>query len=738
MDWRFPLPRTHTSILLGNGLQGLMVWGRDSLHITISRAGFWDHRGGNDFATRATFAETRRLLETGDEPGLRALFAPPNDPSGHPARPHQLGGGRLELRFPDQLRPVSGTLLTREGRILVTLRNDTGRTETVEIDQSRHHELAWIRIPASLQPAIRLVPAWNHIHADLRGVQPPEPWQDHDEHGGFLQSLPEDPPLALAWQRRPGVILLATALGPKARTEVIRTLQDADPDHEAAAARTWWTGYWRDIPELQLPDAALQEAWEYGVCKQAGLTPPGAVAATLQGPWMEEYQVPPWSNDYHFNINVQMIYWPALATGRWDHFEPLWRMIRGWFPKLRAQASHFFGNDRALMLPHAVDDRCMAVGAFWTGMIDQACTAWMAQMAWLHYRYSLDLPVLRETAWPLLTGAFEGYWSMLEERDGRLHLPVSVSPEFKGARMDAWGRNASFQLAACHALVRILPQAALILGEPVDPRWDEVARKLPPYATIIAPRQKDYPEQKVERIALWEGMDLLESHRHHSHLGGLFPFATIDPRDPAHRAIVEESLYHWVRTGAGAWSGWCLPWAAILCARVGWADAAVAWLTWWRTVFTNEGRGTLHDAAFAGCSTLFDTGSGDPTSGPDAHNSEIMQMDAGMGVVAALCELLVQDRPDGLHVLPAIPAKWPEFSFRGLHAPGGLRIDAIVREGRPIRITLHARAHAPVILHHTLGPAWTHDGTPATGSTFRTDMQPGQTIVLEAIEPSRP
>ena len=52
--WNFPLPRTHTGIPLANGTQGLLVWGDDKLHVTIGRAGFWDHRGGNDFQSVTT------------------------------------------------------------------------------------------------------------------------------------------------------------------------------------------------------------------------------------------------------------------------------------------------------------------------------------------------------------------------------------------------------------------------------------------------------------------------------------------------------------------------------------------------------------------------------------------------------------------------------------------------------------------------------------------------------------
>ncbi|MGQ9555756.1 MAG: hypothetical protein ACUVX8_18275 [Candidatus Zipacnadales bacterium] len=39
--WQFPLPRTHTGILQGNGTMGAMIWGSDNvLKIAIGRADF--------------------------------------------------------------------------------------------------------------------------------------------------------------------------------------------------------------------------------------------------------------------------------------------------------------------------------------------------------------------------------------------------------------------------------------------------------------------------------------------------------------------------------------------------------------------------------------------------------------------------------------------------------------------------------------------------------------------------
>jgi hypothetical protein len=341
----------------------------------------------------------------------------------------------------------------------------------------------------------------------------------------------------------------------------------------------------------------------------------------------------------------------------------------------------------------------------------------MGQLAWLHYRYSLDGRVLREVAWPLLAGAFNGYWAMLEERDGALSLPVSVSPEYRGDAIDAWGRDASFQLAALHFLAATLPQAARLLGQPEDPRWEEVRRRVPPYA-LVGP-------EGAPRIGLWRGQDLDESHRHHSHLGAVYPFRTVDPSDPAHAAAVRSSLQHWIYRGAGQWSGWCVPWASVLCARAGMPDAAVVWLRYWKDVFTNQGHGTLHNGAFPGMTTIW----GWPR---DARGEllEIMQMDAGMGAVTAVQELLVQCRGDVVAVLPGIPTAWRALSFDGMWVEGGFRVGASVSGGRVAEVRVESISGGRLRLAHGIQGDWTVDGAAGAGPLLEIDTRPGQRVVL--------
>ena len=78
----------------------------------------------------------------------------------------------------------------------------------------------------------------------------------------------------------------------------------------------WWDNYWKDVPKINLPNPFLQDIVNYGLYKQAISTPEHGIACSLQGPFNEEYQLPPWSNDYHYNINIEMIYLPALATNQ--------------------------------------------------------------------------------------------------------------------------------------------------------------------------------------------------------------------------------------------------------------------------------------------------------------------------------------------------------------------------------------------------------------------------------------
>ena len=736
-EWEFPLPRTHTGMLQGNGTLGLMIWGECSvLRLTLGRADLWDHRGGLPWTEKQSYANIRDCLEGHDEARLRQLFEDTERPEGVPRRPSVIPVGRLELDFGRGTELATGSLDTADGTVTVRLRRGR-RQYTVRLLLDMAACLACVTVPPGLPvPDIKRLPAWKWVGDELKAIsfQPPQRYST-GEGAGWFQMLPDDNGVCVEHRWRGRSLLIGVSRGESkaaARTAVAAVLDDQWPGSVLKLSRRisrWWKAYWRDTAQLDLPDDNLGFLYDYGMYKFAGLTQPEGVAATLQGPWIEEYQMPPWSSDYHFNINVQMCYWPAFHGNRLEHLRPLFDMIQGWTPVLRHNARVFLGIDDGLMLPHAVDDRCTCMGGFWTGSVDHGCTAWVAQMMYRYYRYTADRQFLREIAFPFMQGAMRVYEEMLEQDGDSLVLPVSVSPEYRGAGMDAWGRNASFQLACIHRLCEDLLEAAAALKETPRPVWSSVLDRLPKVC-LRGP-------EGSEEIALWEDTPLEESHRHHSHLAAIAPFDVLDLDDADTSGLVERSLRRWLAEGPGLWSGWCVPWASMIQTRVGSADAAVLWLEIWRRVFTNVGHGTLHNIDFPGVSLM-----GGRSMGALDKSHEIMQMDAGMSCVAALHELLVHERRGVTYLFSGAPSEWQEVGFRKVRTGGAFLLSAKRTRGRVGAVRIRSLAGGSLRLANPW-PGETPrlrraDGTErqVTGRVLRLRVPRGETAAL--LAPPRP
>ncbi|MBN1584153.1 MAG: hypothetical protein JXA89_25820 [Anaerolineae bacterium] len=690
-SWDFPLPRTHTGILQGNGRMGVMIWGEGNvLRVTVNRGDFWDHRGGKPWVEGMSYANIRRLLEAGDEEGLRKLFEKGAVPDGYPQRPSLLPLGRIELVLDPAMQLISGGLDMRSGQVVIHAQGN-GQTLDVTFDLSMQEPVLHIEVPEGMAfPTVRCVTAWDMVGDTLRSISFLEPqFFDLDGLSGWVQARPVDPPLCLGYCVQGRELWLgleygkAVADGAASAREAVKEWIDGAVERGTVAFRdgiaAWWARYWERVPQIDLPNDKLDFLYRYGLFKFAGLTSPdGGVPAGLQGPWIEEVQMPPWSGDYHFNINVQMCYWPAYRANLLPHLLPLFDMIVSWMPQLRENARIFVGIDDGLMLPHAVDDRCTCMGGFWTGSVDHGCTAWVAQMMVDYYHYSGDVTFLRETAFPFMVGAMRVYEEMLERDGDGWSLPVGVSPEYRGSAMDAWGKNASFQLACIHWLCESLIDAAQRLGEPPRSIWLDIQRGLPKAALDGLPGR--------EQIALWEGTPLEESHRHHSHLAGIYPFDVLDLDDPDWQTVYENSLCNWIHKGMGMWSGWCVPWASMIHTRFHNPEMAELLLEIWAKVYTNEGHGTLHDCVFPGFTLI-----GAPSMLDKNRPLEKMQMDAGMSATAAIMEMMLHARRGVHHLFAGAPSGWKRVSFDGMLTEGAFLVSAERIDGKVTQVLVRGQ-----------------------------------------------
>ena len=679
VGWEFPVGYSQAGLPFADGRTGFLVWGgTNTLNVTVSRADLWDHRGGYEWTTNQTYANIRDLLQSRNPKGLEDLFRKEVGP-GEVRNPYMLPLGMVRFDLGDW-NLLTGSLDSKTGvGELALVRGDAKASVRVALTDGTL-VLDW---PEGVEPKGRTISSFDLplVRKPLEkvGFQSAAFYGDAVA-GGFEWAIPGDSAAALAFETKGGASFVASARGGRAKPST--------GEARAMIGRSTekWREWWHTAAKVSVPDPAIQEIYDYGMYRFGAMTDPVGVPAPLQGPWYEECKLPPWNGDYHFNINVEMCYWPAFHGNKLGHLKPLFRMVKGWWPILRENARKFCGVEDGFMLPHSVDDRGTLIGGFWSGTIDHGCTAWMAQLMFRYVRCSGDLDFLRSDAYPFMKGAIKVYRAMMEERDGRLSIAATTSPEWWGDGLpdDGWGRDASFQLAACHRLCRDLIRAAGMLGEKPDPMWKDVESRLPQYAVA---KQTSCVRRSDCEIGLFAGKRLPESHRHHSHMAGLVPFDTIDfEADAETHDLVEETYTTWIQHGKGLWSGWSMPWAAMLYAHIGAADAAALTLKEWKTVFNNPGHGSRHNPYFPGFSLIWKHPFGSVGEGED----EVMQMDGAAASVAAVLYMLCHERNGIVRLFAGAPAEWKEVSFENILTDGGFLVSATRKDGRITRLEVKA------------------------------------------------
>jgi len=721
--WDFPLKTTHEGMLAGNGTMGIMVFGENStLKITIGRADLWDHRGGMQWTAKQNYKDIKKALEANNADAIHQIFQTDSENiDGLPSRPSIVPVGRFDIELPKAANLTYGEIFFKSGIIKVFYAYQS-EIKTITISQSIDADIVKIKFQDENDiKSIKPVTSWQYQEDFFKSISFEAPTEINSANIiGWEQKLPADPSIQVLSLKDNNSIWISSARGSSGEhqnTLIETAKQEATFDNDL---KNWWNSFWNDVPEIDIPNEDLMFLYYYGMYKFATFTNPEGVPATLQGPWIEDYDFPPWSSDYHFNINVQMCYWPAYQSGKLEHLMPIFNLVLSWKEQMQKNAKLFVGIDDGYMLPHAVDDRCTCMGSFWTGAIDHACTAWMAIMMFEYVEYTNDYEFLENQAYPFMKGAMRVYEEMLEWDGDICSLPVSVSPEYRGAAMNAWGKNASFQLAAMHKLLEDLQSASIILHETEDPAWKKIQTALPKFTTI-----------DDSRIALWEGTDLEESHRHHSHLGSIAPFDVIDPFDTQYDKIIGNSSNHWVAKGMGLWSGWCMTWASILHSRLQNGTMAEAVLELWKKFFTNKGHGSLHDATSIGLSIMGAPGFNKPAdSGPCR-----MQMDGAMGAIKAIQEMLIHSRRGVYHIFSGVPARWGNCKFADMSCKGTVKVSAEIKDNEVTFVAITSKDASTFKLSNPWGEATVKidiNGSISTidGNILEIEIKPEDTIVL--------
>ena len=665
IEWDFPrMGSCHEGIAFGDGKTGVLVWGGgDEIRLTVGRSDLWDHRGGYSWMPEQNYTNIVAAVHSGDKDRLYGLFKK-ETPKGQPRNPYMLPLGRVVIKVPGKMLK-RGTLDPFTG--LGSLEFAEGGAVGLAMSKMVGGVFA-MAFPKDVAFEVKTIPATDFPVYESRlkpiGFEKASVFDVIDGDGscgGMRWNLPADPSVWLSWLKKDGVITLKTGRGGD------KVYADARHfDSIAKESVAYWKVFWSEGARVKVPDPVIQRIFDYGMYRFGAMTDPDGVPAGLQGVWLEDDRLVPWNGDYHFNINVQECYSPAYRGGHFENLLPLFRMVLSWRPLLKDNAKKFVGIDNGYVLPHSVDDRGVCIGGFWTGTIDHGSTAWVAAMMMRYVRYSGDVEFLKGGAFDFMKGAMNVYRAMMEEEDGKLTLPLGPSPEWGGSDVrSAVGRDPSFQLAAAHRLARDLVDAAKLLGVQPDAMWLDVEKRLPLYSA---------GESGIE---LFRGQALTESHRHHSHMAGLYPFDTLDLSDKETRDVAAKTYGTWVYRGTGLWSGWCVPWASILNTHVGNAQAAVEFLRSWDAYFCNPGHGSLHNAYAPGFSTFTIFG-----SFAGSGDGQIMQMDGQCAAATAVLEMMAHEVNGKVEFFKGCPESWREVSFENLALSDGRRVNGRRIDGK--------------------------------------------------------
>ena len=399
---------------------------------------------------------------------------------------------------------------------------------------------------------------------------------------------------------------------------------------------------------------------------------PGTMPANLQGVWNGAVK-PPWNSDYHININIQMIYWPADVANLSEMQEPLWDMLDRLRERGRATARDHYGFERGFVAHHTTD------AWWWTSPVGSARYgmwpsggAWLSRHMWEAYLFNRDAAFLRERAYPVLKEAAEFFldWLVPEPGTDLLLSGPSISPE-NAFRINGRRTHVTMGPAMDQQIVRDLFENVLAAAAELgidDAFTQETAAKL----TKLAGPQVGTDGRLME----WRQEELVEAdpgHRHISHAFGLYPGSQFTVRGtPDLAAAVRKSIEHRVANGGGG-TGWSLGWLLNMWARLEAGGKAYSTLRRLLTDMTMDNLLDLHPL-LAGART------------------NVFQMDGNLGGTAGIAEMLLQSHAGEIHLLPALPRQWSRGVVEGLKARGGFEVSMAWSDGALTTVSIRSRS----------------------------------------------
>ncbi len=704
---------------LGNGDVGCMLWESDGgLRLSLDKSDLWDTRMEWPEDPERNYVSMRKLAAAGDWERFQWLFED-SIRAENPILPTKLMFGRLELQFGDGMTACSGETALYRGVADVEL-CDGESTCRVTSFVSKARNVVCVRGDgARVSGRLLGLAESNEFLAEL-GDFSLERSVRCDGGETLVQSIEDGVSCAAAWSVLDGdTVLLAlesAADAAEAREKAEKTLAEAREvgwDGLLAEHEAEWAEYWR-VCGICVPDEKISHMWHIGMYLIASAAKEGCLPPGLQGVWSEDGKQPGWHGDYHADMNVQETFWPVYVNNHPELGRCLSDFLMECLPAAKKFCSDFFGWEGAFFPAAFMPGMAFVPGwstvQFWMG-----CPAWLAHHMWMQWQYERDEKQLREQTVPFLREVFRFYDGLLEEwDDGRLHIPLSASPEMHDNRPEAWCHDPNCDLAGVRNLCRWVIETEKAAGD------SECTER----AEYVAEKLADYAVNERGGMMLWPGRAYDESHRHPSHIMSIHPYDDVNvDGGPEAQRIVEQSIAEYMELGMGRWAGHTYPQSLALAARAGKGNMA------------ERQAHILHDTWLWNHSLHINNDF--RHTGMSIFHTDVFTLETNCGIAGTIPEMLLQSWGGKLRLFPAIPDEWQDASFVGLRGEGGWVVSAQMAAGQVVAVRIEASVNGEFRLVNPFAGEWEATGDCADrletcDDEIRMAMVAGTVIVLHA------
>ncbi|MCF7848244.1 MAG: hypothetical protein K9M45_05280 [Kiritimatiellales bacterium] len=385
---------------------------------------------------------------------------------------------------------------------------------------------------------------------------------------------------------------------------------------------------------------------------------PGTQPATLHGIW------PNWllsekeqNNAYHMNINIAENYWPAEVTGLGEMQLPVVDLLENYLPNAGTYAREGFGCG-GVVCGHNIDAwlapsrrGATPAAAQWVGGF-----GWLSRHVWEHYAFSGDETFLRERGLPILMKAAEFFldYSRPDPVTGKIYIGPSGSPEnsfMTNGERSTVDYGISMDQEIAHELYRNCLKAAEVLDMQAHPMIRRMEKALPQLALPQIGKDGRLLEWRTER----EEHD--PYHRHFAHIYGFHPGNRLNVYShPQETGAIMRTLRQ--RMGGS-------PEADYAPARLDWQQ------TWYLNIWARLRNRDLFRRTYEDIYRIY--------LEPSLNSwwqDRPFQYDGNGALSSGMAEALLQSHAGEIHLLPCLPEMWPEGSFRGFRARGGVTVSA--------------------------------------------------------------